>query len=51
MNTESIYQVKVRANFYGGKYYETSIDSIFVKASSTAEAKRLNRGLLKVVSC
>jgi len=35
---DQLYFVKVMANFYGGKYYETGIDSILVLASSEQEA-------------
>lgn len=36
-----IYQVTVSGNFYGGKYYENGLDSIFVLAHSPQEAKKI----------
>jgi len=36
-----IYTIRVTGNFYGGKYYETGIDSFFVLASSSEEALKL----------
>ena len=35
---DRLYFVRVRGNFYGGKYYETGIDSILVQAASEQEA-------------
>ena len=37
-DSEQIFLVRVRGNFYGGKYYETGLDSIFVLAGSDKEA-------------
>ena len=39
---DKMFQVRVRGNFYGGKYYEVGIDSIFVLASSPEEAKQIS---------
>jgi len=35
---DRLYFVRVRGNFYGGKYYEDGLDSILVLASSEEEA-------------
>ena len=37
-DSQQMYLVRVIGNFYGGKYYETGLDSIFVLASSDTEA-------------
>ena len=39
--SDAIFQVRVRGNFYDGKYYATGMDSIFVLASSADEATRI----------
>lgn len=36
-----LFLVRVRGNFYGGKYYEDGVDSIFVLASSPDEAVKI----------
>jgi len=38
---QGIYGVRIVGNFWGGKYYESGIDSIFVLASSSSEAKKI----------
>lgn len=35
---QQLFLVRCRGNFYGGKYYETGLDSVFVLASSPDEA-------------
>ena len=37
----NLYAVPFYGNFYGGKYYETGVDSMFVLASSPEEAKEI----------
>lgn len=38
---QKLWMVKFIGDFWGGKYYETGIDSMFVLASSSEEAKQL----------
>jgi len=38
---QSIYSVHIVGNFWGGRYYEQGLDSIFVLASSPSEAKKI----------
>jgi len=47
--TEKLYMVRVRGNFYGGKYYETGLDSIFVLASSPEEAVKIGKDNVEAV--
>jgi hypothetical protein len=38
---DTIFQVIIRGNFWGGKYYETGLDSIFVLATNKNEAMKI----------
>ena len=42
-----LFLVRVRGNFYGGKYYETGLDSMFVLASSTEDAAKKHIGAVE----
>lgn len=46
---ENIYQVRVRGNFCGNRYYEDSLDSIFVLADSTDDAVNIAKSNIKAV--
>lgn len=50
VSKESIYTVKTLGNFYGGKYYETGVDSIFVLAASPEEALTLAKKNIDVIT-
>lgn len=46
---EQLFMVRVRGNFYGGKYYETGIDSLFVLANSPEDAVSIAKKNIKAV--
>ena len=46
---DKLFMVRVRGNFYGGKYYETGIDSLFVSASSPDEAVKIAKDNIEAV--
>ncbi len=48
--TEDIYQVECVGNFYGGKFYETGLDSIFVLADSSEAALNLAKKNIDVIT-
>lgn len=41
VDLDKMFMVTIRGNFWGGKYYEDGLDSIFVKAGSDKEAKEI----------
>lgn len=46
---QSLFMITVRGNFYGGKYYETGLDSMFVLASSKEEALKIGKDNVSAV--
>jgi len=46
---QDIYQVIVRGNFWGGRYYEDSLDSIFVLADDKQDAVNIAKSNIEQV--
>ena len=46
---QDIYQVIVRGNFWGGRYYETGLDSIFVLADDKEDARHIAKSNIEAV--
>ena len=46
---DNVYQVRVRGNFWGGRYYEIGLDSIFVLAENESNAINITKSNIRNV--
>lgn len=47
---DKMFRVRVIGNFYGGKYYETGLETFFVNADTVDEARNLSESSISAIT-